>query len=110
MIVLVRIVLLVEGKERVELQALLEVLGRLQASNVFQHVEVAVRVRAGLDQAVPVHALQFHVRIVLLKAEVHRRVEADVWALDRVHVLTGHLKLAEVEVFGEHLHLDSIYN
>ena len=110
MIVLVRVVLLVVGEERVELQALLEVLGRLQATNVFQHVEVAVRVCAGLDQAVPVHALQTHVRIVLLKAEVHGRVEADVWALNRVHIFTGHLELAEVEVFGEHLHLDSIYN
>ena len=106
-IVLVRVVLLVEGKEGVELEALLEVLGRFQAANVFEHVEVTVRVGAGLDQAVPVNALELHVRIVLLKAEVHGRVETDVWALDRVHVLAGHLKLAEVEVFGEHLHLDS---
>ena len=110
MIVLVRVVLLVEGKEGVELEALLEVLGRFQAANVFEHVEVTVRVGAGLDQAVPVNALELHVRIVLLKAEVHGRVETNVWALNRVHVLTGHLKLTEVEVFGEHLHLDSIYN
>ena len=110
MIVLVRVVLLVEGKEGVELEALLEVLGRFEAANIFEHVEVTVRVGAGLDQAVPVNALELHVRVVLLKAEVHGGMETDVWTLDRVHVLAGHLKLTEVEVFGEHLHLDSIYN
>ena len=105
MIVLIRVVLLVIGKEGIELEALLEVLSGLEAANVLEHVEVAVGVGAGLDQAVPVDALQANVRIVLLEAEVHGRVEPNVWSLDRVHVLAGHLKLAKVEVFGEHLHL-----
>ena len=107
MVVFVWIVLLVVGKEGVEVEALTEVFGGFEATHILEHVEVTVRVGAGLDQAVPVNALELHVCIVLLKAEVHGRVEANVWALDRVHVLAGHLKLAEVEVFGEHLHLDS---
>ena len=104
-IVLIRVVLLVIGKEGVELEALLEVLGGLEAADVLEHVEVAISVGAGLDQSVPVHALQTDVSVVLLETEVHRRVETNVWSLDSVHVFTGHLKLTEVEVFGEHLHL-----
>ena len=113
-IVLVRVVLLVVGKEGVELEALLEVLGGFEAADVLEHVEVAVGVCAGLNQTVPVHALQTDVCVVLLKAEVHGRAKADVRALDRVHVVTRHLELVEVEVFREHLHLNQmllfIYN
>ena len=108
MIVLIWIVLLVIGEEGVQLEALFEVLCGLKAANVLEHVEVAVGVGAGLDETVPVHALQTNVCIVLLKAEVHCRVESDVWPLDSVHILTRHLKLTEVEVFGEHLHLSLI--
>ena len=108
MIVLIWIVLLVIGEEGVELEALLEVLCGLKASNVLEHVEVAVGVGAGLNKTVPVHALQTNVRIVLLEAEVHGRVEPDVWPLNSVHILTRHLKLTEVEVFREHLHLSLI--
>ncbi len=104
-IVLVGVVLLVVGEEGVELEALLEVLGGLEAADVLQHVEVTVGVGAGLDEAVPVDALQLDVRVVLLKAEVHRGAEPNVRSLDRVHVLAVHLELLEVEVFGEHLHL-----
>ena len=47
-VVFIGIVLLVVSKEGVELQALLEVLGGLEAANVLEHVEVALRVGAGL--------------------------------------------------------------
>ena len=105
-VVFIGIVLLVVGEEGVELEALFEVLGGLEASDVFEHVEVAVGVDTRFDQSVPVHALQTNVRIVLLKAEVHCGMEANVRALDRVHVVTRHLELAEVKVLGEHLHLN----
>ena len=107
-VVFVGIVLLVVGEERVELQALLEVLGGFEAADVFEHVEVAIGVDAGLNQSVPVHALQANIRVVLLEREVHRRVESDVGALDRVHVVTRHLKLTKVEVLREHLHLSNL--
>ena len=102
--VLVRVVLLVVGEEGVELEALLEVLGGLKAANVLEHIEVTVGVGACLDETVPVDALQTNVGIVLLEAEVHGGVEADVGPLDRVHVVTSHLELREVEVLREHLH------
>ena len=70
-VVFVRVVLLVVGEEGVELEALLEVLGGLEAANVLQHVKVTVRVNACLDESVPVDALKTNVGIVLLKAEVH---------------------------------------
>ena len=104
MIILVRVVLLVVGEEGVELEALLKVLGGFEAADVLQHVEVAVGVSAGLNETVPVHALQTDVGIVLLEAEVHGGVEANVGALDGVHVVTRHLELVKVEVLGEHLH------
>ena len=104
-VVLVRIVLLVVSEEGVELEALLKVLGGLEAADVLEHVEVAVSVGACLDETVPVDTLELEVSVVVLEAEVHRGVETDVWALDGVHVLTRHLKLVEVEVLREHLHL-----
>ena len=70
-IVLVRVVLLVVCKEGVELEALFEVLGGLEAANVLQHIEVTISVNASLDEAMPVDALKTNVGIVLLKAEVH---------------------------------------
>ena len=48
-------------------------------------------------------ALEANVRVVLLEVEVHG--EADVGALDGVHVLAAHLELGEVEVLREYLHL-----
>jgi len=107
-VVFVRVVLLVVGEEGVELEALLEVLGGLQASDVFQHVEVTVRVCASLDKSVPVDALKTDVGVVLLEAEVHGGVEPNIGALDSVHVVTRHLELTEVKVFGEHLHLNKL--
>ena len=104
MVVFVGVVLLVVGEEGVELEALLEVLGGLEATDVLQHVEVTVRVRAGLDEAMPVDTLQLDVGVVLLEGEVHVGTKANVRSLDSVHVFTGHLELVKVEVFGEHLH------
>ena len=82
---------------------MLEVLGGLEAANVLEHIEVALGVGAGLYEAVPVDTLKAHVGVVLLEAEVHR--EADIRALDCVHVVAAHLKLGMIEVFREHLHL-----
>ena len=104
MVVFVWIVLLVVGEEGVELEALLEVLGGLEATDVLQHVEVTVRVCAGLHETMPMDALQLDVGVVLLKGEVHVGTEANVRSLDGVHVFTSHLELVKVEVFGEHLH------
>ena len=109
MIVFVGVVLLMVGEEGVELEALLEVLGGLKAADVLEHVEVAVGVSACLNETVPVDALQADVRVVLLEAEVHGVGEADVRTLDGVHVVARHLELVKVEVFREHLHLNTIY-
>ena len=104
-VVLVSIVFLVVGEEPVELNALLEVLDSLHASDVLQEIEVSVNVDASSDKSVPVNALQLKVRIVLVELEVQSFTEVNVWSLDRVHVLTGHLELVEVEVFWKHLHI-----
>ena len=92
------------SEEAIELDALLEVLSRLQASNVLEEVEVAVGVHACLDHAVPVDALQLDVRVVLLEVEVESATEPNVRTLDCVHVLTRHFKLVKVEVLWEYLH------
>ena len=102
--VLVRVVLLVVGKEGVKLEALFEVLGGLKAANVLEHIEVTVGVGACLDETVPVDALQTNVGVVLLVAEVHCGAKPDVGALDRVHVVARHLELREVKILREHLH------
>ena len=104
-VVLVGEVLLVVGEERVELEALLEVLGGLEAADVLEHVEVALGVGAGLNETVPVHTLKAHVGVVLLEAEVHGGVEANVRTLDGMHVIATHLKLGVIEVLREHFHL-----
>ena len=103
-VVIVWIVLLVVGEEGVELDALLEVLGGLEAADVLEHVKVAVSVDASFDQTVEVDALETDVGVVLLESEVHRRVESDVGSLNGVHVSTSHLELGVVEVFREDLH------
>ena len=115
MVVFVGIVLLVVGEERIELEALLEVLRGLEATDVLEHVEVTVGVSASLDKSVPVDTLQTHVSVIFLELEVHGAVEADVRSLDGVHVFTSHLELVKVEVFWEHLHfyynkINLIYN
>ena len=104
MVVFIGVVLLVVGEEGVELQALLEILGGLEATDVLQHIKIAVCVGTGLNESMPMHTLKLDVGVVLLKVEVHARAEADVWSLDSVHVFTSHLELVKVEVFWEHLH------
>ena len=56
------------------------------------------------------HALQLDVCVVCLEGEVKRLAEVNVRTLDGVHVLTSHLKLVEVKVFGEDLHLNYYYD
>jgi hypothetical protein len=105
-IVFLWVIFLVVGEKCIELDALLEVLYGLHAPDLLEEVEVAVDVDAGPDKSVPVDALQLDVGIVLLELEVDGLVEVDVGALDRVHVLSGHLELVEVEILGEHLHFN----
>ena len=105
LVVLVGEVLLMVSEEGVELDALLEVLDGFEATDVLEEVEVAVGVNAGADEAVPVDALEANVGVVLLEGEGERLAEVDVGTLDCVHVLAVHLKLIEIEVLGEDLHL-----
>lgn len=104
-VVLVGIVLLVVCEEVIELKALSEVLVGLEASNMLEHVEVAVDVDAGADEALPVNALELDVGVILLELELHGLVEVNVRPLNSVHILLSHLELGEVEVFWEHLHI-----
>jgi len=102
-------IFLVVSEEGVKLDALLEVFHGFHASDLLQEVEVTINVDASTDQSVPVDALKSDVGIVLLELEVDGLEEVDVWALDCVHVLARHLKLVEIKVLGEHLHLCYIY-
>ena len=103
-IVLLRIVFLVLGEECIQRHTLLEVLCRLKALDVFQELEVSVSINTGSNDSLPVDALQLDVGVVLLEVEVQGRTEINVGALDRVHIITSHFKLIEVEVFWEDLH------
>ena len=103
-VILLGEVFLMIGEEPVQLDALLEVLSRLEASNILEEIKVAVCVDARLDHSVPVDALQLDVGVVLLEVEVERAAKPDVWTFDGVHVFTSHLELVEVEVLGEYLH------
>lgn len=105
LVVLVWEVLLVVGEERVELDALLEVLDSLETPDILEHVEVAKGIHASTDETVPVDALELDVGVVLLERKGERLAEIDVGPLDRVHVLTSHLELVEVEVLWKDLHL-----
>jgi hypothetical protein len=109
-VVLLREVLLVVSKEGIELDALFEVLYGFEAADVLEEIEVAVGVDAGADKSVPVDALELDVGVVLLEREVKRLAEVDVRTLDSVHILASHLKLVEIEVFGEDLHLNYYYD
>ena len=103
-VIFIWIVLLVVGEEIVEGKTLSEVLHGLKASDVVQHVEVAVGVDAASDKSVPMDALELDIGMVLLEFEVHEEGEVDVWALNTVLVLTGHDELVEVKHFREDLH------
>ena len=85
---LLRVVLLGVGEEGVEGDALFEVLDGLHAPDVLQEFEVAEDIDAGEQQPVPVHALEFHVGVVLLEGEVEGLVEVDVGPLDGVGELS----------------------
>ena len=97
------------SEESIQLNTLLEILDSLHASDLFQEIEVSVDIDACSDKSVPVNALNAEVGVVLLELEVDCLEEVDVWALDCVHVLARHLKLVEIKVLGEHLHLCYIY-
>lgn len=97
------------SEEGIKLDALLEVLDGLHASDLLQEIEVAINIDASADQSVPVDALESDVGVILLELEVNGLEEVDVGTLDSVHILACHLKLVEIEVFGEHLHLCYIY-
>ena len=105
-VVLVSIILLMISEEPIELNALLEVLDSLHASDVLQEIEVSVNVDASSDKSVPVDALELDVSVVLLEGEVKGLAEVDVGTLNGVHVLACHLKLVEVKVFGEDFHFN----
>ena len=70
MVVLLREVLLVVSEERIELDALFEVLYGFEAADVLEEVKVAVSVHASADEPVPVDTLQLYVSVVLLEREV----------------------------------------
>lgn len=97
------------SEECVKLNTLLEVLHGFHASNVLQEVEVSECVDASTDESVPVDTLDSDVGIVLLELEVNGLEEVDVRTLDCVHILARHLKLVEVKVLWENLHLCYIY-
>ena len=108
-VVLVSIILLVVGEEPVKLNALLEVLDSFHASDVLEEIEVSVNVDASSDKSVPVNALELQVRVILVELEVQSLTKVNVWSLDCVHILSGHLELVEVEVFWKHLHYYLLY-
>ena len=103
-VILIWIVLLVVSKETVELDALSEVLNRLQASDVLKEVEVSKHIDASSDESVPVNALQLDIGVILLELKVDSFSKVNVWSLDGMHVFTRHFELGEVEIFREHLH------
>ena len=94
------------SEDGVEAEALWDVLGCLEATDVLHEVEVAISVDASADHSVPVDALELDVGIVLLELKVECLAKVDVWALDGVEVFSGHLELSELEVLGEHFHFD----
>jgi len=102
-------IFLVVSEESVQLDALLEIFDGLHASDLLQEVEVTINVDACSDQSVPMDALESDVGVVLLELEVNCLEEVNVRALNGVHVVARHLKLIEVEVLGEDLHLNNIY-
>merc|ERR1719498_944665 len=69
MVVLIWEVLLVVGEEAIKLNALLEVLNSFEASNMLEEIEISEHIDASSDKSVPVDALEFDVRVVLLELE-----------------------------------------
>lgn len=104
-IVFLREIFLVICKEGVQLNALFEILNGFCASNLFKEIEVAVYIDTGSDKSMPMHTLNLDVGIILLELEVYCFIEVYVRSLNCVHVASCHLKLVEIKVFWEHLHL-----
>ena len=104
MVVFLRVVFLVLGEECIQRYALLEVLCCLKTLDILQEFEVPISVHACSNYSLPVDALQLDIGVVLLEVEVQGRTEINVGALNRVHIITSHFKLIEVEVFWEDLH------
>ena len=104
-VILVGVVLLVVGEEVVQLDTLAEVLLGLKTSDMLHHVKVTVNVHAGPNKSVPMDTLDLDVGVVLLPLPGDRLNEVNVRPLDSVHVLTCHLKLIEVVVLWEDLHI-----
>ena len=103
-VVFLRVVFLVLGEECIQRYTLLEVLCCLKTLDIFQEFEVPISVHACSNYSLPVDALQLDIGVVLLEVEVQGRTEINVGALNRVHIITSHFKLIEVEVFWEDLH------
>ena len=77
---------------------------------MLQVIKVAESVDTSSDQSVPVHRLQLDVGVVLLEFPGHSLTEVNVWSLDAMHVLYGHVELTEIEVLWENLHFFSNIN
>lgn len=93
------------SEEGVQLEALLEVLHDFHAPEVLEVVEVAVGVDAGVEEFVPVDALEFEVGIVLLELEPDGLLEVDVGSLYGVQVFIDHVELGHIEELRENFHL-----
>jgi len=107
-VVLVGEVLFVVSEVWVQLEALFEVLDGFKTADILKEVKVTIGVHAGTDQSVPVDALQLDIWVVNLKWEAQSLVEVDVGTLYGVHVFSCRFELVEVEVFGEHFHLNKL--
>ena len=103
-VVLLGVVFLVISEEGVQIEALFEVLDDLLAAELLHHVEVAILVDAGVQQSVPMHALQLDVRVVVLVLETKSPGEIDVGPLEDKHSLLTPSKLLQIVVFRENLH------
>jgi hypothetical protein len=72
---------------------------------LLQEIEVAVDVETGLDEPVPVDALESDVSVVLLELKVNGFAEVNIRALNAMHVFSVHGELIEVEVLRKDLHV-----
>ena len=69
-VVLLWVVFLVVSEESIKADTLLEVRGNFAAANVLGELEVAEGVDTGLEESLPVDALQLDVGVVFLVGEV----------------------------------------
>ena len=104
-VVIIGVVLFVIGEEPIELDALLKVLYSFEASDVLKEIKISIYIDASSDESVPVNALKFDVRVVLLEFEINGFAKVNIWSLNCMHVFTCHFELVEIEVFWKYLHL-----